>query len=1213
MTAEQGAFMQNLLLSSRKFEEEKQYWLDQLSGDLQFSMFPGEKNRGASSEQIHEVMNFTFSPAISDSIFRITGRSESGTFILLLAGVMYVLHRYLDSDDITVGIPAPSGAMDTVQLSAIRIDFGKERSFKELVLELRSTVGTAKKFSHLSLEKILELLGHDGDTMPRMATVVRMDNMQESSVEAGHDAEMQFSFQLTDTGLALRVEYNAALYSQAIIEQITDHLTRVLSYCAARPDHDLHQVNLLSLKESQLIQQLNDTEVHYSNDHTVIQMFQFWSVHHPDVPAVLCGDHTLTYWELDYKSNRLARHLRTQGVDAGIIVGILLSRSEEMLVAMLAVLKTGAAYMPLDPAYAENRLQFMLEDSQSSVLLTHNELSNSLEYNGQTIDISLMEQRDDPQTPLPEVSLEQLAYLIYTSGSTGRPKGVMIEHLALRNFVEGVSRRVAFESGKRILALTTISFDIFVLETLGALANGLTLVMAQEEDQMNPSRIAGLILTHNVEVLQITPSRLRMLQIGLTEDSPVWDRLRILMIGGEALPHALYEEISGMTSARIYNMYGPTETTVWSSVQELSVTSAISIGQPIANTRMYILDKQHRHMPVGATGELCIAGDGVARGYWNRPELTAAMFVKDPFHENSYMYKTGDLARFTTHGDVEYLGRSDFQVKVRGYRIELGEIENRLLQYPDISAAAVTVRADQDGQSLLCAYYTVTNNQRIALERLRAFLLAELPEYMMPSTYTLLEELPYTANGKIDRKALPEPLSVQGGEKEITLPGDPWEQLLAGMWSELLQLREIDIHARFFEIGGHSLNVIKLEANMEKRNIPLTAEEVMLHETIATLAEVLRTKGYEPDGDISFQVHDVVAEDSIVRSAGRLYSTGQSDYRSNDSHVSTVVIDGIEPFNDVFYKNCFYNSLFPILNLYGLGVMPVLINDRMQYVYDEHQGLLQAKYQAVLSDVQLMERMGLEHECRNYCEDVQKDIIEAIHSNRPVIIRVDCYYESLRKDMYSRVHWPHSLLIYGFDLQRQIFHVIEHDHRDNLTYQSMEMPFEDVVQAYEGFIHLYAKDEALPTFYAFSELESAVHGGYPTELEDLREEFMNNLRVTPEEMNQEMNHLQSFMKRTRRLGEENCRSDLAYAELVLQSVVEIVNAKKVETYRMQRLSEPQADLVNAVQAVQDHWSDLRNVLAKSVYRQSVTGDQWKKVTSKLEAIYELEKHNFISC
>ena len=258
-----------------------------------------------------------------------------------------------------------------------------------------------------------------------------------------------------------------------------------------------------------------------------------------------------------------------------------------------------------------------------------------------------------------------------------------------------------------MLTLTTFSFDIFVLETLGSLANGLTLVMAREEDQLNPGRIAQLIRKHGVELLQITPSRLRMLQIGLAEDSTMWSQLRILMIGGEALPQALYKDVSSLTSARIYNMYGPTETTVWSTIKELVPNASITIGHPIANTRIYILDKRHRHMPVGATGELCIAGDSVARGYWNRPELTKEKFVDDPFHEGAYMYKTGDLARMNEDGDVEFLGRSDFQVKVRGYRIELGEIENRLLEHPAISAAAVTVRTDHEGESLLSAYYTV--------------------------------------------------------------------------------------------------------------------------------------------------------------------------------------------------------------------------------------------------------------------------------------------------------------------------------------------------------------------------------------------------------------------------------------------------------------------------------------------------------------------------
>ncbi|WP_419889716.1 amino acid adenylation domain-containing protein [Paenibacillus xylanexedens] len=1219
MSAEPGTFMQNLLLSSRKFEEEKQYWLNHLSGELQFSMFPSEKTRGTWGEQVFEEMQIAFPQPVSEQIFRISGNTEAGAFILLLAGVTYVLHRYLDNDDISVGIPASSGAANSSQLRAIRINFGDEYSFKELVLQLSTLVGTAKKYNHLSLEKILELLGHEGTDLPRVATVVRMDNMQENLQETGPLADMVFSLQMSKVGLALRMNYNAALYSPETIEQIVDHVMRVLSMCTAHPDEGLHHIKMLSLKEDQIIQHLNDTEIRFPEARSIIQMIQSWSAQQPDIPAVICGDNILTYQSLDCKSDQLAKYLLAQGVRSGAVVGILLTRSEDMLLAMLGVLKAGAAYMPMDPAYANNRLQFMLEDSQAEILLTKPDLIGSLIYTGQIIDISHMEEWDDQHISLPVVSSEQLAYLIYTSGSTGRPKGVMIEHLALRNFVEGVSRSIPFEAGKRILALTTFSFDIFVLETLGALANGLTLIMAVEEDQLSPSRIAHLIVTHNIELIQITPSRLRMLQIGLTVDSPVWSVIQTLMIGGEALPYALYEETAGMTSARIYNMYGPTETTIWSSIKELSPTTTISIGHPIANTRIYILDKRYRHMPIGATGELCIAGDGVARGYWNRPELTAERFVKDPFHEGAYMYKTGDLARLNANGDLEYLGRSDFQVKIRGYRIELGEIENRLLQYPAISAAAVTVRSDQDGQSLLCAYYTVTESQSINQEQLRSFLLTELPEYMLPSRYTMLDHMPYTANGKLDRKALPDSLLLQGEGTDITLPRNALEQLLAELWSDLLQLKEIDVHARFFEIGGHSLNVIKLEADMERQSIPLTADEVMRYETIASLAEVLRNKGYEADEhnsekEILLEEQDMPETDGAMEQfTEEVGATSEADHLIlHHSHRPIVIIAGIEAFNDVFYKNCFYNSLFPVLNLYSIGVLPVMINDRMHYRFDEHQGILRLEYQAVLSDDQLIERMGLTYETKTYSEDIRKEIIEAVNLNCPVIIRVDCYYESLRKDMYLRTHWPHSLLIYGYDLQRQVFHVIEHDHRDNLTYQPMEMPMNDIVQAYEGFVRLFMEEEEVPTFYAFSACETVSHTRNNIMLEELRDMFIDHVRVTPGEINQELSHLLSFIQKTYQFNEEDSPV-MAYAELVLQSIVDIVNAKKVETYRMQRLYEHHTDLVSAAQAIQDHWSELRNVLAKAVYRENMTHNQWRKFTSKLEAIHELEKHNLINC
>jgi hypothetical protein len=382
----------------------------------------------------------------------------------------------------------------------------------------------------------------------------------------------------------------------------------------------------------------------------------------------------------------------------------------------------------------------------------------------------------------------------------------MIEHRAVHNFMRGITERIEFTAGKTILALTTISFDIFGLETLLALTRGLKVVIASEKAQLDPKRLSETIIQNRIEMLQITPSRLQLL---LSDERyrTCFQPLTGIMIGGEALPESLLDEVRKLTQAKIYNMYGPTETTIWSTVKDLTTETAVNIGTPIVNTRIYILDPKYRLQPAGVVGELYIAGDGLARGYWKRPELTAEKFVPNPFEPEARMYRTGDLARWLPDGNIEFLGRIDHQVKIRGFRIELGEIESRLLQHEAIQRTAVIDRTGENGLRSLHAYYTA--GREIAVTELREYLEQTLPDYMIPASFFRLDSIPQTPNGKIDRKALPKPTQLQSGTGvEYVAPQTTLENQLAGIWQELLSCDRVGIHDNFFTLGGNSLLVV---------------------------------------------------------------------------------------------------------------------------------------------------------------------------------------------------------------------------------------------------------------------------------------------------------------------------------------------------------------------------------------------------------------------
>ncbi|HZI10955.1 MAG TPA: amino acid adenylation domain-containing protein, partial [Myxococcus sp.] len=520
----------------------------------------------------------------------------------------------------------------------------------------------------------------------------------------------------------------------------------------------LSELPLLSDAERhRLLVAWNDTRLEPGPADTLYQRFEAQVSRTPEAVALLAGDTRLTYRELALRARGLARHLEGLGVGKDHVVALCASRSADMVVGLLGILGAGGAWLPLDPSHPRERLLQVLKDSGARVVATQRELSGTLPLEGREV---VLLESVDAREELPGASCaapENLAYAIYTSGSTGTPKGVLIEQRNVLNFFAAMDARLGTEPGVW-LAVTSISFDISVLELLWTLTRGFKVVVRGES--WDAPLLAARLREHHVTHLQCTPSYARAL-LQSPEASAALAGLRYMLVGGEALPAPLAEQLRHRVSGAVLNMYGPTETTVWSSTHRVREAEAatVSIGTPIANTRIYILDAHLRPVPVGVTGELYIAGDGVVRGYLGRPELTAERFVPEPFAglPGARMYRTGDLARWCADGTLEFLGRADHQVKVRGFRVELGEIESVLARHPALREVAVAVWPDPSGDARLVAHVVTRPGQQLDAGALRAFLKERLPEYMVPSAFMALEALPLTPNGKVDRKALPEP------------------------------------------------------------------------------------------------------------------------------------------------------------------------------------------------------------------------------------------------------------------------------------------------------------------------------------------------------------------------------------------------------------------------------------------------------------------------
>lgn len=557
--------------------------------------------------------------------------------------------------------------------------------------------------------------------------------------------------------------------------------------------------------------------------HMIHRLFESQALSTPNNTALILGEKSLSYKELNKRANQLAWKLREKGVQADRIVGIMVNRSFEMIIGILGVLKAGGAYLPIDPAYPADRIQFMLEDSSSHILLSQKKFVEGIHYEGDFINLDEKAiYAGDDSNPAIINSSKDLAYVIYTSGSTGTPKGVMIEHGAVCNFIWGISEKIDFSEGKTILALTTISFDIFVMETLLPLSRGLSVVIADESQQKNPKLLNELIIQNHVDMLQSTPSGMQLL-LRYDEELQGLKYLKEIMVGGEPLPTSLLERLKRLSNAKIYNLYGPTETTVWSTLKDVSLCSSINIGKPICNTQIYIVDENSGLQPVTEEGELCIAGDGLARGYLNRPELTEEKFVANPFNPGSKMYRTGDLAQWLPDGNIEFLGRIDNQIKLNGYRIELEEIEYQLLKHHSIKEAVVIAKEGKEGNKFLCAYFM--SDIELQDTVLKEYLSKSLPQYMIPPYFMRLEKFPLMPNGKMDRKWLPEiqnnETSDVNEEQQITEDSEENEiearvkTIIRASIDIQIQEDSINLKNRFSDFGIDSLLYIKIVVLIE--------------------------------------------------------------------------------------------------------------------------------------------------------------------------------------------------------------------------------------------------------------------------------------------------------------------------------------------------------------------------------------------------------------
>ena len=828
-------------LTGDVLDQQLAYWQEQLAGAPTVLELPTDKPRPPVQSYRGATLVFSFSRELTAKLHALSRREVATLYMMILSAVEVLLYRYSGQQQMLIGMPIANRTRLQVEKLigffvnqlVVKGEVRGDQKFIDLLRHVREVVLGAYTNQDVPFERVVETLNPERDMSrsPLFQVVfswqnapssrLKLENIELSPVEIEHKA-VRYDIELVlweDEGRIFgHIDYDTDLYEEATIRRMSRHLTQLLESITNDPNQYISNLDLLEDSEKRQLAQWNQTLVDYPQDVCIHELLETQAKQTPDATAVVSEGVSLTYSELNGRANQLAHHLRSFGIGPDSIVALRVAPSLEMVIGMLGILKSGAAYLPIDPGLPPERVNYLLDDTRAQVLLTQSGLAQ-LDYDAAPLVISLDADwdtiaRQSTAEPAVALSPDNLAYVIYTSGSTGKPKGVLLPHRGLVNHNLYCVERYGLKSGDRVLQFASIGFDVAAEEIFPTLLSGATLVLWPKRRSSGFDALLELIEDESISVLNLPAAYWHewVADLDRTREQ-VPDNLRLLIVGSDKV---ISEHLSQWQKllwhdVQVLNAYGLTEATITSTIYEPSASvhsHLLPIGRPIANSQIHLLDKTLNPVPIGFPGELYIGGDGLARGYLNQTERTAERFIPDPFSTiaGARLYRTGDLARYLPDGNLEILGRADEQVKIRGFRIEPGEIESVLLQYEGVIESVVVVREDEPGNKHLVAYLVADPEATLEIKELRAYLREHLPEYMMPARFQLLERLPLTTNGKVDRQALPAP---DTSHHELTghehMNWTPTQEMLEGIWGEVLGLDQVGLDDNFFELGGHSL------------------------------------------------------------------------------------------------------------------------------------------------------------------------------------------------------------------------------------------------------------------------------------------------------------------------------------------------------------------------------------------------------------------------
>ena len=848
---------------SEKYNKDKQYWIERFKTIPEVATIPGSiKGDIDETNPAGERKKYEISKENVEKIKKYCKENKISLYNFFMAIYAIYIGEVSNLDEFTIGTPIlnrtnykeKNAAGMFINMAPFRININEDIEFKQFIKNIARDSMDMLKHQKYSYQCLLEELRKENKSIPNLYNILlsyQITNAKQNEGTIEYETEWTFNgycadnidiqiYDLNDTGnLNIAYDYKTSIYKVEDIKNIHRRILNIIKQVVSKEEIKLSEIDIVTPEEKEkLLVEFNKTELKYDENIPFIKYFEKQVEKTPDDIAIVFEDKEMTYRELNERANSLAYKLRENEVTNNTVVGILLERSFEMLISMLAVLKSGGCYIPIAPDYPKDRIEYMLEDSEATIILTSQNRRNLADK--KLINVKDERIYENHKENLENISKpEDLSYLIYTSGSTGTPKGVMLKQKNLSNFYNSMKNIIEYlKDGKnhKILSITTVSFDIFGFETLMSLTRGLTVYLTSENGQKMTSKIERIVKDSNVEIMQTTPSVMKFHLENLNDENSL-KSLKYIMLAGEPLTKTLVDRIKQIIpNVTIYNGYGPSETTIFSTIGNATNQEEITIGRPINNTQIYILNKNKKVMPQGTIGELYISGDGVGKGYMNKEQQTNASFIINPFIDGKVMYKVGDLGAFDDKGEITCYGRIDNQVKIRGLRIELQEIEKRMQSVYNIHDCVVVKKVVKE-KDALCAYYVERGH--VSKTVLKTVLYSKLPEYMVPQYFVKMEQLPHTPNGKVDRKALPDPV-IDENELEIVKSRNEIDKELIKIIEKMLQVDKVGINNTLLELGGDSLTAITLTTKvLSKFNVQLNIKDILSNYTIKDMSDYI--------------------------------------------------------------------------------------------------------------------------------------------------------------------------------------------------------------------------------------------------------------------------------------------------------------------------------------------------------------------------------------